>query len=196
MLKIEISENCPHCGEAMSAKAIIRTQSSEGHRDVWRPGEKYVRYTEPYPVWHHRGFSGEDGHYLTLSCKECGSEYSLKTGTISLYCDDIDIEDVDEAILDQEYNRRAKETSFLKWLKSQYARGDTVGDFAHETFWADGYPKGQKQQAYRDYPAWPKRATSRKAWLTFLEKKGTLENGITAFKIAWDEYQYLREPRG
>ncbi len=194
MVEIKISEDCIKCGAELSNQVTLNTHLSEGYPDVWRPAGHYVKHLEQYPVWHHGGFCGVSGPYLNLSCNECGAEYTLKTGPISLYCEDQDIDDVDEELLDAERKQRTKETSFLSWLKSQRGRGDCVGDFSFDCFYAEDQPRGTKQRSYRDYPSWPKRASSYREWMKFLNKKNAHGSAITAFKIAWSEYNYLRNP--
>jgi len=192
MFEISITDECIKCGEPLSAHAAFKTH--EEHPAVWRVKDDYVKYLEPYPAWHHCGFSSHDGEHLNLSCNNCGAEYSLKTGPISLYCEDHDIGDVDVEILDAEEDQRKKETTFLAWLKNQYDRGDTVGDFAIDCFHAEHLPRGSKQKYYREFRSWPKRATIFSEWIKFLNGMRAHDSFITAFKIAWSEFVYLRKP--
>lgn len=193
MFEIKITDTCARCGASISGQASFKTD--EERREVWRVTKKdYVRYLEPYPAWHHQGFSGNEGAYLTICCDKCGAEYSLKTGPISLYCDVSALEEVDEDLLETEETQREKETTFLAWLKNQRGRGDIVGDFALETFHGEDLPRGCKQAHYRKYPAWPKRATSYSEWIKFLNDSNARNGTFTAFKIAWNEYSYLRRP--
>jgi len=189
MLKIQLDEKCIICGHKISATQTIGGQE-QLYSDQYWPMRGNRKYTRPFSVWHHIGYDGSDGEPFFLHCNKCGADFYLKASPISLYCSlEYATEEKEWDEIEKEYDEGIKRITFLKWLKKQKSRGDCVGDFANDVFWADDRLSPRK--FYRMYPpSYPKRATSYRAWMKLLQGK---KHAQMAFKMAWSEYWELRD---
>ncbi|NDY57968.1 hypothetical protein G3N56_14625 [Desulfovibrio sulfodismutans] len=187
MLTLQIECTCPICSNPVLIKSIPTAKR------LYHMADNQTKAT-PFFAYHHPGFgddpvSGHDREFSFGTCTSCNAEFSVITGTISVFCNCENVGKEPQTDFKPEVEYLCSTITFPKWLKNQRHRDDVVGDFARDAFYTEGKSRNEKKHLDKEHPSRPKNAASYDEWIKYLDQ-GNYNKLF--FYICWTEYQTLK----